>query len=96
MAAHTDLSAVDDDLHRLLLRATPPDLSGDVTLTHMAQLLGLSRAAAYKWLARGRIPPQWAVEVVRLSRGAVALDEFHPFVYGLSESEVSALSRADG
>lgn len=96
MPAHTDLSAVDDDLHRLLLRATPPDLSGDVTLTHMAQLLGLSRNAPYKWLVKGRIPAQWAVALVRLSRGTVTLTEFHPHVYGIPEDEVLALSRETG
>lgn len=92
MAAHTDISAIENPLHRLLLTATPPDLSGEVTLTYLASLLGVARFTIYKWLAAGRLPAERAIDVVKHSRGMVTLDDFHPFVYGVSADEIRALS----
>lgn len=94
MAAHTDISQIENPLHRLLLRSTPPDLSGEVTLAHLSKRIGVARFSIYKWMEAMRLPPGRAIDIVRQSRGAVSLTDFHPYVYGLPEDEIARLSRA--
>lgn len=70
-----------DGLHTLLLRAAPENKHGNKTLTTLADELHLSRWAVRKWINAGKLSPERAMQVVRLSEGRVKIEEFHDYVY---------------
>lgn len=74
---HADLGP----LHDLLLRACPPDSRGYKSITVLAEAIGLSAWAIHKWIKAGRIPPNRARDIAKLSAGRVELAEFETFVY---------------
>lgn len=71
------------DLQKLLLRAVPADENGHKTIVRLAKLLKLSRWAVQKWIVKGKISPNRAVQIVELSEGRVSLSDFSRFVYTL-------------
>lgn len=85
----------DNGLTRLLLRAVPPNDRGNRTVTHLAQLIHMSKAGVYKWLDAQKIPPERVVQIVEVSRirgygddgkpilgkPRVKREEFDDFVY---------------
>lgn len=80
-------------LHRLLLKCCPPvrrdkvtglllpDPNGVQSISHLAELRGISAYAIYKWIEQGKIPPLQASEIVDMSEGRATLADFSPFVY---------------
>lgn len=81
MAYHKDPMTVENQMHRLLLIASPPDAEGRKTISTLARKLGVSRGTVWKWIELGRIPPRRAVDVVDISEGRVTLADFARFVY---------------
>lgn len=82
MPAHKNRSRIDNDLHRLILDAVPPDARGDKTIVNAARTLGVSRMAVWKWLKNNRLTPNRAAQIVAMSEGRVSLKDLHRFVYG--------------
>lgn len=70
-----------DGLSVLMLRAVPENEKGRKTLTNLATLMGVSKWGLRKWINAQKIPPERAMEIVRLSEGRVKIEEFHKFVY---------------
>lgn len=70
-----------DALHTLLLRACPENEHGNKTLTSLAKAMNLSRWAIRKWINAGKLSPERAMQVVKISEGRVTLEELHDYVY---------------
>lgn len=68
-------------LHDLLLKACPPNESGEKSISALAAKMQISAWSIHKWVQKGKIPPVRAVEVVDISEGRVTLADFSPFVY---------------
>lgn len=70
-------------LHRLLLRACPPNKKGEKSITVLAAKLRLSAWAIHKWCNKGRISPNRARDVVDVAdpETGVTLSDFSPFFY---------------
>lgn len=68
-------------LQTLLLRAVPENDFGNKTLTHLAATLNISRWSITKWIRKGKIPPERAMQIVEISEGRVKIEDFHPYVY---------------
>lgn len=76
---HKDKSA----LHRLLLRACPPNTHGEKSITVLARRLHMSSWGVHKWCNANRIPPLRARDIVDIAdpESGVTLSDFAPFVY---------------
>lgn len=83
MVAHRDPSAVQNDLHRLLLNAVPPDERGQKTVVNLAKLMSVSRSSIWKWITNQKLPPHRATQLVDLSDGRITLADCARFVYNL-------------
>lgn len=70
-----------DGLTKVMLTAVPPDEKGHKTLTNLARLIGVSKWGLRKWINAQKIPPERAMEIVRISDGRVKIEDFHEFVY---------------
>lgn len=57
-----------EGLHRLLLRAVPPNKFGNKTILRLAELIPCHRAAITKWIKHERITPEKALRLVEISR----------------------------
>lgn len=68
-------------LHDLLLKACPPDAEGFKSIPILAVELKMTAYGVYKWIKKGKLPPDAAKKVVDRSEGRVTLEEFHEFVY---------------
>lgn len=82
MPTFTDPSDASDPLTQLMLRAVPPNEHGSKTVTHLAKLMKLTRAALYKWIDHQKLPPERVMQIVEISRitgydesGEAILDE---------------------
>ena len=97
MPTFNDPSEASDGLTLLMLKAVPPNELENKTVTHLAQLMKLSKAALYKWISAQRIPPERVVQIVEISKitgydgktpilgeARVRRDEFDEFVYKAS------------
>lgn len=73
---YSDRGALQD----LLLRACPP-VDGIKSIPILAGQLLCTSQTVYNWIETDRIPAIRAQQVVELSKGAVKLDEFLPFVF---------------
>ena len=73
----------DNELHKLLLRASPVNEHGNKTLSHLAKTIGVTRWAMQKWILNERIPPDRVVQIVDVSDGRVSISDFDRFVYKL-------------
>lgn len=82
---YSEPEKVEDPLTRLLLRAVPPDEKGWKTLTNLSGRIGVSRPGIRKWIVKGRIPPNRAVQIVDIAEGRVSLHDFSPFVYAMPD-----------
>lgn len=82
MAAYSSPDQAENDLHRLMLTAVPPNQLGNKTITHFCELLDMSRSAVWKMIADRRLQPAVAKKIVEMSEGRVTLDQLHTFVYG--------------
>lgn len=83
MVAHKDPSAVQNDLHRLLLTAVPADARGEKTIVNLARLMEVSRSSIWKWVTKQSLPPHRAAQLVDLSEGRITLADCSRFVYNL-------------
>ena len=81
MPVYKNPEDAEDALHTLLLRAAPENEHGNKTLTSLAKSLRLSRWAVRKWINNGKLSPERAMQVVKISEGRVTLKEFHDYVY---------------
>ena len=89
MPIYNETNEPEDGLHRLLLRAVPPNDLGNKTITHLATLIPVRRWSVNKWLESGKIPANRAMRIVEIgklgepfgSQGRVNIEEFHPYVY---------------
>lgn len=73
------------DLHKLLIRACPPDKDGVRSIPILASKLKMSDQAIYGWIERKRVPYRRAQAMVDLNdkRGAedqLSLEDFQPFM----------------
>lgn len=70
-------------LHRLLLRACPPNAKGEKSITILANRLKLSAWAVHKWCNKGHISPNRARDVVDVAdpESGITLTDFSPFFY---------------
>lgn len=82
---------VDNELHKLLLRAVPPNAYGNKTLAHLAELIPVTRWSIQKWIINESIRPKWVKRLVEISKigepdgspGRVSEDDFKRFVYNV-------------
>lgn len=68
-------------LHDLMLRACPPNEAGTRSIPTLAEAVDLSAAALYKMIRKNKVTPSAALKIVEASKGAVKIDDFHPYVY---------------
>jgi hypothetical protein len=81
MPAFKSPTEANDKLTKLMLKAVPKNELGRKTLTHLAQLIGVSKWGLRKWINAQKIPPERAMDIVRISEGRVKIEDFHEFVY---------------
>ena len=89
MPIYNETNAPEGGLHRLLLRAVPPNELGNKTISHLATLIPVRRWSVNKWLDSGKIPANRAMRIVEIGKigvpvgdaGRVSIEDFHPFVY---------------
>lgn len=98
MPTFNDPSEANDPLTQLMLRAVPENEHGSKTVTHLAKLMKLTRAALYKWIDQQKLPPERVMQIVEISRiigcdeagkpilgkARVNREEFDEFVYKAS------------
>ena len=71
----------ENELYKLLIRATPENRHGNKTISHLASLIGVSRWAIYKWIDNEHIRPERVKDVVDIAEGRVTISDFERFVY---------------
>lgn len=84
-------NTVENDLHRLLLRAVPTNALGNKTINHLATLIPCTRSAITKWIRLKRITPERAIRLVEIGKlgepfvegGRVTKEDLDPFVYNV-------------
>lgn len=89
MPVFTDERQPENELHRLLLRAVPPNERGNRTIVHLASLIPCRRWSVIKWINAQKLSPARATRIVEISKigepedgpGRVTIEELHPFVY---------------
>lgn len=95
MVAYDNPQEAVNPLTRLLLTAVPPDKEGMHTITHLADLMGMSRQGIHKWTKQGWLPPERVMQIVEISKiekirkngswvkgePRVSREDFHDFVY---------------
>lgn len=70
-----------ESLHQLLVKACPPNTKGNQSIPVLAKAMKLTKWNVYKWIKRGRVPPDRAEQIVKLAKGSVTLEEFFPFIF---------------
>lgn len=73
------------ELHKLLLRACPPDTEGVRSIPMLASRLKMSDQGIYGWIERNRVPYRRAQALVDMNdkRGAedqLTLEDFQPYM----------------
>lgn len=68
-------------LQDLLLKACPPDARGKRSIPAVAKSLKISHQYVYRWIEEKSIPPKYVKTLVENAKGAVTIEEFHPFVF---------------
>lgn len=89
MPTYNETNQPEDELHRLLLRAVPPNEHGNKAISHLARLIPVRRWSVNKWLRRQKLSPERAMRIVEIGRigepeghpGRVRIEDFHRFVY---------------
>lgn len=69
------------ELQRLLLKCCPPDENNIRSIPVLAEAMGMSAYAIYRWLERESVPPSRVKTLVELSDGDVTQDDFLKFVF---------------
>lgn len=74
----------DGPLYKLLYRRLAwlhsPQQSKIIDVHKLAEALGYSHEAVYKWLRAGKLSPKGAKALVKISRKKLALRDLYPFV----------------
>ena len=70
-------------LHDIMLRACPPDIDGVKSINTLAEAMNRSHNALFQAIRKGRLTPQLALEIVKVSEARVNLEELHQFVYNV-------------
>lgn len=73
-----DLGPVQD----LLLKACPPDENGEVSITKLANRMGITNQSIFRWCRLRAIPAKRAQQIVDASEGRISMDDVLPFVIG--------------
>lgn len=92
MPIYSSPEMVEDELHQLLLRATPRNELGHKTIKHLASLMGVNRWAIQKWILRKTaLNPKRVNQLVEIGKmdleegdppdGRVTRADFEKFVY---------------
>ena len=68
-------------LHDLLLEACPPDAKGRKSIVGLANQLNCSHQYVYRWIEKGRVPPQYVKQITELQGCTVTREQFYPFVF---------------
>lgn len=85
----------ESELQQLLLEAVPKNKFGNKTLNELARVMHLSKQAIRKWINKGSISPERALQIVEISKikgydvdgkpilgtPRVKLNDLHRFVY---------------
>ena len=71
-----------DELTTLLLTAVPENEHGNKTLSHLAEKLGVTRAAVHRWISNQKLSPNRVTEICEISKGAVTRGQFDVYIYG--------------
>ena len=66
----------------ILLKVCPPNKEGIKSITVLAEAMGISAQAIYRWIENERIPQAKVRALVELSQGRVTLEEIVPHVIG--------------
>lgn len=69
------------DLQGLLIRACPPDKFHFRSIPLLAQALGISPQAIYKWIERDTVPAGWVRSLVELPGSELTLEDLTPYVF---------------
>lgn len=69
-------------LQDLLLKICPPNKEGVKSITVLADAMGISSQAIYRWIDNKRIPSAKTKTLVKLAAGRVTLEEIVPYVIG--------------
>lgn len=69
------------DLHKLLLKACPPDKGGEGSIRGtLATALGVSYQYVYRWIETNRVPPKFVKPLLEIAEGRVSKEELIEFV----------------
>jgi hypothetical protein len=68
-------------LKELLETACPVNGAGETSIPMLAEAIGVSDTAVYKWIAADKIFSERAEEVVAIAEGRVTLEQFYPFIF---------------
>lgn len=69
-------------LQDLLLKICPPNNEGVKSITVLADKMGISSQAIYRWIENKRVPSAKVKTLVKLAGGRVTLEEIVPYVIG--------------
>lgn len=83
MGLFTDPGQAPDGLTNLMLVAVPENSHGNKTLSHLADLIGVSKWGLRKWINAQKIPPERAMQIAAISEGRVKAEQFNEYVYKL-------------
>ena len=80
---------IENELHRLLLRAVPMNDHGNKTLLHLSGLIGVSLWGIRKWINSQRLSPARVKQLVEIGKlgdpesltGRVSREDFERFIY---------------
>ena len=67
-------------LHDLLLATCPREPDGVASIAKIGELLGMSGAAVYKWIEKGRLPGKRARALTALPGARRTISDFIPFM----------------
>lgn len=91
MPVFSDPEKIENELHRLLLRAVPENSHKNKTISHLAELIPCTRWSVQKWIINKKLSPERVVRIVEIGRigvpkdepGRVSREDFEPFVYNV-------------
>ncbi|CAK0761035.1 transcriptional repressor of cell division inhibition gene dicB [Gammaproteobacteria bacterium] len=65
-----------------------------IGISKLARALGLTHGAIVNWFARGQIPAEWVLRIVRATEGSITPHDLRPDLYPDKDWLPSGLNRA--